>query len=76
MARTYKKLPPEWEGEEGEFTRKWRRGKFGSEIGAAEGRWDVAWGPRSKRGAKKKKRRDRRLKAKKYIDEHLDDLNL
>ena len=78
MARTYRKLPPEWEGEECEFTKKWKRGQSsqGSEISADEGRYDEAWGPRGKRDAKKKRRRDRRLKSKKQIDEHLDDFNL
>jgi len=76
MARTYKKLPPEWECFDDEFTKKWKRGKLGSEISSDEGRYDEAWGPRGKRDAKKKRRRDRRLKSKKQIDEHLDDFNL
>lgn len=78
MSRTRRKLPPEWEGEECEFTRRWKRGQSsqGSEISADEGRYDEAWGPRGKRDAKKKRRRDRRLKAQKYIDEHLDELSL
>jgi hypothetical protein len=78
MARTYRNLPPEWEGEECDFTRSWRRGQSsqGAEIDAAEGRYDSAWGPRGKRDAKKKKRRQGRRKGNKSISEQMQDLDL
>lgn len=78
MSRTYRNLPPEWGIEECKFTKRFERGQCsqGAPIDAAEGRYDEAWGPRGKRNAKKKKRRDRRRGAGKYIREHLEDFNL
>jgi hypothetical protein len=77
MSRTYRRVP-QWPGlYDEEYEDKCRRGLAGGcEINGAEGRYDEAWGPRGKRDAKKKIRRQNRRKGNKSIREQTDDLGL
>jgi hypothetical protein len=75
MARTNRKYST-WCGYSREFMNQLKRGLVPHEIGDIDSYYGEAATPKGKRGAKKRKRRHERLKAEKYIREHLDDLNL
>ena len=75
MSRTYRKHA-KWHEYDEEFVARLERGLVPHEIGDPDPRYGEAWSAKNKRKAKKIKRRERRLRAQQYIDEHLDELNL
>jgi len=79
MSRTYRRVPPEWnswDSEDTTFTNKARRGHITIPIRHPDEPFEEVAGPKSKRWAKRRKSRKRRLKAPGDISEQMADLGL